>query len=216
MATMRTVCISHATGAHGAEIGRLVAERLRLRYADDEVIAGAAEWADIDPGLVADVERRKSLVARLLGSVNAQSAPRLPSGDAARTVPGDTDLRALIMRAVESLAQEGGVVIVAHAASFALPPGSVLRVLVTASPSVRSERLAASRGMSVGDAERAVREQDEARADYLKRFYGVERELPTHYDVVVNTDALEPADAADVVIAAAISSLRESGKPLPA
>lgn len=110
-------------------------------------------------------------------------------------MPSDADLRALIVRAVESLGQERGVVIVAHAASFALAPGTALRVLVTASPSIRRDRLGAS--------EKAIREEDEARADYLKRFYGVEQELPTHYDVVVNTDALEPADAADIVIAAA-------------
>jgi hypothetical protein len=202
MATMQTICISHATGAKGAEVGRLVAERLGLRYADEEVIAGAAEWADLDPGLVADVERRKSLVGRLLGAVGTQPPPRLPTGDSVRTVPSDADLRALIVRAVESLAEERGVVIVAHAASFALPPGTALRVLVTASPPVRRDRL----GMPAADAEKAIRAEDEARADYLKRFYGVERELPTHYDVVVNTDVLEPADAAEVVVAAASRS----------
>jgi cytidylate kinase len=196
MAMMRTICISHSTGAQGAEVGRLVAERLGLRYADDEVISAASEWADLDPALVADVERRKSLVARLLGSVG--TLPRLGSTETARTIPNDADLRAIIMRAIESLAHETGVVIVAHAASFALPPGTALRVLITASPSVRSRRLGAA------DAERTIREEDEARADYLKRFYGVERELPTHYDVVVNTDELSVVDAADIVIAAIV------------
>ena len=201
MAMMRTICISHATGAQGAEVGRLVAERLGLRYADDEVISAAAEWADLDPALVADAERRKSLIGRLLGSVGAHASPRLGAADTARTIPDDADLRGIIMRAVESLAQETGVVIVAHAASFALPPGTALRVLITASPAVRSQRLAAS---GVADAEKAIRDEDEARADYLKRFYGVEQELPTHYDVVVNTDELGSAGAADVVIAAIV------------
>ena len=35
--------------------------------------------------------------------------------------------------------------------------------------------------------------------------YGIDRELPTHYDVVVNTDALPPAAAAAVIAAAAAS-----------
>ena len=110
-------------------------------------------------------------------------------------MPGEADLRALIVHAVESLAREGNVVIVSHAASFALAPGTSLRVFVTASPSVRSERL--------GLDEKAIRTDDDARADYLRRFYGVQRELPTQYDLVLNTDALEPAAAADIVVAAA-------------
>jgi hypothetical protein len=181
-----------------------VAEQLGVRYADDEVIAEASEWAQLDPALVADVERRKPFVARLLGNVGGRDAPRLPTGEAtARSLPGDGELRALIVGAVSSLAREGDVVIVAHAASFALEPGDALRVLITASPSVRSERLAGERGVSAGDAEKAIRDEDAGRADYLKRFYGVERELPTHYDLVVNTDALGPEAAAAVVVAAA-------------
>ena len=46
---------------------------------------------------------------------------------------------------------------------------------------------------------------DAARADYLERFYGVEPELPTHYDLVVNTDVLTVEQAA-----AAIALLAES------
>jgi cytidylate kinase len=67
-------------------------------------------------------------------------------------------------------------------------------VLITASPSVRARRLG----------EKRVRDEDAARADYLERFYGVEQELPTHYDVVVNTDALSTVAAADIVIAAIV------------
>src|SRR3954468_14050695 len=63
----QVICISHATGAGGAAIGRAVAERLGFRYVDDEVISAAAEGAEVAPALVADAERRKPFVARLLG-----------------------------------------------------------------------------------------------------------------------------------------------------
>jgi cytidylate kinase len=44
---------------------------------------------------------------------------------------------------------------------------------------------------------------DRARADYFKRFYRVPAELPTHYDLVVCTDRLTAAAAADLIVAAA-------------
>ena len=40
--TCQVVCISHAPGAGGEEVGRLVAERLGLLYVDDDIVARAA------------------------------------------------------------------------------------------------------------------------------------------------------------------------------
>jgi cytidylate kinase len=68
-------------------------------------------------------------------------------------------------------------------------------VLVTASDETRAQR--------VPEGAKQVRREDGNRADYLKRFYGVERELPTHFDLVINTDVLTPEKAADIIVAAA-------------
>ena len=50
-----------------------------------------------------------------------------------------------------------------------------------------------------------MRDSDAGRRDYLKRFYNVDEELPTHYDLVVNTDALSVELAAELVTRAASS-----------
>ena len=79
----------------------------------------------------------------------------------------------------------------------------MLRVLVTASAETRVRRVSATQDMEPRAAARLVKDSDAGRADYLKRFYGVERELPTHFDVVVNTDVVSPERAADVIAAGA-------------
>ena len=203
----QTVCISHATGAEGRAVGRAVAERLGFRYVDEEVIAEAAEWAALDPAVVADAERRKPLVERMLGGL-AYAGPgaEFAGPDAwgwADMGPAEGQLRALIIEVLQAFADRGSVVIVSHAASFALADRDVLRVLVTASPDTRAVRVAEATGTSDRDGARQVRKEDEARADYLQRFYGVGDELPTHYDVVINTDALTPAEAAALIAGAA-------------
>ena len=48
---------------------RLVAERLGFLYVDDEIVARAAAKGAIGPDEVADEERRKSLVARVLEAI---------------------------------------------------------------------------------------------------------------------------------------------------
>ena len=192
------MCISHATGAGGEEVGRLVAERLGFHYIDDEIVASAAAKAGIPPGEVADEERRKSFVSRFLeawsqGGGETWALTGSGSLSAADELSRD-DVRALIRETVEQTAARGNVVIVAHASSHIVEPGhEALRVLVTASPDTRAERLGGA------DAARAVKEADAARRDYLKRFYGVDDESPTHYDLVVNTDALSIEQAARLV-----------------
>ena len=113
-------------------------------------------------------------------------------------------LHVLIRAAIEETALRGDTVIVSHAASHALASRpDVLRVLVTASPPIRTARVAAEQRLSEKDASRAVDQSDAARADYLKRFYGARSELPTQYDIVVNTDRLSPDEAISVVTLAA-------------
>jgi hypothetical protein len=183
-----------------------VAERLGYRYVDNEVIEQAGEWVELAPEFVSDVERRKPFMARLLGAVTPSptSAPVVPTRIEGRVLPSDEELRQLIKQVLTSFADAGSVVIVAHAASFALAGrGDVLRVLVTGSPEARAARLAARRGVDERAAVRLIRDEDAGRAHYLKQFYGIDQELPTHFDLVVNTDALPAGKAADIVVAAA-------------
>ena len=113
-------------------------------------------------------------------------------------------LQSLIVDVVHEVAGEGDVVIAAHGASFALAARpDVLRVHVAASPEMRARRVAESSELTPKAAQKQIRESDASRADYLRRFYGIESELPTHYDVVVNTDTMSYEDAAQLVAHAA-------------
>jgi len=206
----KVVAISRSAGAEGERIGTLVAERLGFRYVDEEIISKAAEKQGIDPAAIADAERRKGVILRVLeGLGQGGAAGATPGG--AMWVPDDVtelaqsqDLRALIRETIHETAARGDVVIVAHAAAFALTGrDDLLRVLVTAPVEIRTRRLTEARDGDRAQAAKELKRSDEARAAYLKSFYDVERELPTHYDLVVNTEVLEPEAAADIIARAA-------------
>jgi cytidylate kinase len=202
--TCRVVCISHATGAGGEEVGRRVAERLGFLYIDDDIVARAAARGGISPAEVADEERRKSLVSRLVDLL-AQGSGEIGGSVVVQGLDSE-DVRGLIRETIERTAARGNAVIVAHAASRVVEPGDeALRVLVTASPSTRADRLGAAEGLDPAKAARAVKDSDAGRRDYLKRFYEIDEELPTQYDLVVNTDVLSVEQAADLVARAASS-----------
>jgi len=58
-------------------------------------------------------------------------------------------------------------------------------------------------GFDQAAAVRAVKDSDAGRSDYLKRFYDVGEESPTHYDLVLNTDTFSSAEAAELISRAA-------------
>jgi uncharacterized protein len=206
--TCTAVCISHAAGAGGEEVGRLVAERLGFLYVDEDIVARAAARGGVQAAEVASEERRKSLAARVLEAI-AQGGDAWAIGGSVPMGAGEElssdDIRVLIRETIEQTAARGNAVIVAHAASHAVRPGpAVLRVLVTASPDTRATRVADAEGLDQARAARAVKDSDAGRADYLKRFYDVGEELPTHYDLVFNTDTLSAEQAAELVSRAAL------------
>jgi cytidylate kinase len=213
--SFRVVCISRTIAAGGEVIGERVAQRLGFRYVDEQIITRAAQQAQVDPKLVASAEQRRPLLQRVLdrlamarelaGPVTLATGLPLEFFAPEPTAYHATgeDLRTLIRAAIHEVARAGQAVIVAHAASMALADTEgVLRVLVTASPETRAQRVAAAQGTSAAEAANAVAASDRDRRDYLQRFYKIADELPTHYDLVINTDKLTREQAVDVVLAA--------------
>ena len=172
------VCISRTTGALGEDLARIVAEKLGFRYVDDEIVVRAAELAGVPAEVIAESERSDAA---------AQYAP-------------------LVEQVIRETADQGDVVIVAHGASIPLAGRpDVLRVLVTASAATRAGWLADKDDVESEAAHEAIQESDRERARFLERFYDVKEELPTHYDVIINTETLTIGRAARVVMQAALT-----------
>ena len=212
----QVVCISRTKAALGEEIGNLVAERLGYQDVDEQVIERAARLAQVDAGLVARMEQRQPLLRKLVDKLAAAHdlvGPAMLSTmvPAFGGVPGHAggraqpdDLRLLIQAAIQEIANDGRAVIVAHAASMTLATRpDVVRVLVTASADTRARRLVEIQNISPESAADAVAASDRDRQDYFRRFHDVARELPTHYDLVVNTDVFTPDHASEVIVCAA-------------
>ncbi len=192
------ICISHTEGAGGHEIGRLLAERVGFRYVDD--------------GIVVEAARSKQLYPEAVSLAESRRAGRQLEVDFHRFERTET-VRELIREAILATAEAGNVIIVAHAASYALTDREgVLRLLVTASSEQRVLRLAAAEGLDAKAAAKALSESDKGRAAYLKDFYGVTRELPTDYDLVLNTDRVAAETAVETIVQAAALA----GQPGPA
>ena len=196
------ISIARTLSAGGESIGRMVAGELGMRYVDNEIIDQAAALVGLTDKDIAqvEIETRKSLIERILesfaGAGGGADAPATPA------MSGRPGYEQIIIDVLHRTASEGNVVIVAHGSAIALADRTdVLRVLVTASKDTRTARLIAL-GRGKTTAEQLIEESDQSRAEFLRRFYQLEEETQTHYDLVVNTDRLSAQQAAAVVRAA--------------
>jgi cytidylate kinase len=208
------ICISRAIWVGAESIATDVAKELGYRYVDEEIVNLAAQRRNLNPSEVANAEKRKSFLVQLLEDVSrggtAELINYLPNQ---RSIPvASDDMRVLIRDAIRETADQGNVVIVAHAASYALTRrDDVLKVLITGSPFVRANRwLVGSGGRSPVDAAEMIKDSDKARASYLKRFYNVDSEMAEDYDLTVNTDKLSTAQVTSLIVSAARAVTGES------
>ena len=199
------IAISRTTGAGGEDLGAAVAKELGFRYVDGEIIDQAAAQAGVTPTEVARAEARKGLMARILENLAKSGTGSLAAGG----VPEPAmmmDLQgpsyeSLIVDVIRETADQGNVVIVAHGASIPLAGREgLLRVMVTASAETRARRIHATSKESLAQAVKDIEASDKSRSDYFRRFYQVDQELSTHYDIVVNTDVLTVPHALSLIL----------------
>lgn len=193
------IAIARTLSANGESIGRTVAGECGMRYVDNEIIDQAAALVGVSEKDLAqaEIEPRKSLIDQILESfAPASSAEDVAVAQAMSRPPG---YERVIIDVIHRTASEGNVVIVAHGAAIALAGmKGVLRVLVTASPKTRVERLMTlGRGKSI--ATQLIEESDASRAEFLRRFYQLDNESATHYDLVINTDRIGAEESAALI-----------------
>ena len=207
--TASVVTFSTQMGSGGGRIARAVAEKLRYRYYDWEVISQAANEAGVSPEVlaVATSERPPGFFERMMARLAGLGAGEDASGEAAAprlSMMNSEDYRQFLEHVVLELGRQGDAVIVNHSGQVILRelPG-VLKVLVTGSEKRRAARLVQVQGHDAERASQMVEDSDRQRGDYFKRAYHIEWLSMQNYDLALNTDHVSAELAADMVTAAA-------------
>lgn len=208
----RVVTIARQVGTAGEEVAGAVAARLDFRVIDYQVIQAAAEEAGVSPETVSESEHTPSLMTRLLESLARN--PSMPVAAWADPLPlatsplfTSTDYRTFVEDVIRDIADQGNCVIVGHAAQVILRGRfDTLRVLVSGSPEFRGRRIMGAMGVDEKTALKTVERTDNERLDYFRRFYDTGWLSPWVYDLCLNTDHINPDQAANTI--AHVASLR--------
>ncbi len=207
---IRVITIARQVGTGGEDVARMISAATGYRLLDYHLIQEAAREAGVSPETVSDAEHKPSFFSRIIEALARNPATPAsgqwgePVNIAATPLLTSMDYRQLIQQVIEDFARQGEVVFLGHGAQFVLKNWpEAFRVLIAGSPEARTQRLVRAMATSEEKARELVARTDRERVDYFRTYFGEEWLAPASYDLVVNTDRIEPAAAADLVLAAA-------------
>ncbi|HNM78104.1 MAG TPA: cytidylate kinase-like family protein [Tepidiformaceae bacterium] len=205
----RVITVARQVGALGEEVARIVADELKFHLLDYRVVQAAAEEAGVSTETVADAEHKPSFFTRVIESLARNPSTQStgvwmePLSMAATPLLTSSDYREMVAQVVEDFAQRGDVVILGHGAQFTLAHRpDTLRVLVTGNVDARKRRVMAGMVCSEEQAAEVVARTDSERTGYCRQFFHADWLSAAQYDVCVNTDHMNPSQAAQVILGA--------------
>jgi len=182
------VTISREAESRGAEVARLVSERLGWPVLDRELVQGLAKNLELAPRLLELMDETR---------VNWFSETLL-NLFASRLVLQDSYV-SMLSRGIALAAYAGPVIILGRAANLVLPPEFGLRVRVVAPRTQRLAALAAREGLDEKSAGARLDELDRSRTDFVRRHFHCDPADAANYDLVIDAARFGPAGAADLI-----------------
>lgn len=180
------VTISRQHGSAGKEIGRLVAEQLKIPYYYKEMLAVAA--------------KESGLSEKYLSNMNSQSEEGVMRDLYLGSAPAEYAIKAQ-RQAIESIAEQGSAVIVGRAADYVLRKhDNVLRVFISAPDDYRIKKLGEMYGDSPAAAKKSLKKSDRNRASYYNIISGQQWGARENYDLCLDS-SIGNAATADLIVA---------------
>jgi cytidylate kinase len=197
---MPVITIGRQIGAGGRTVGHMLATRLETDFLDSQLIDEVARRLELPREEVeAEDEQPGSLLNRLLLALGAANTePIIPPEASAWTPPNADpvfDTRRAVLQLTQHVIQEAArgdnVVIVGRGGAYLLRdhPGA-LHVFLRADVPNRIKTIMERENKTEDEARKRLKQADENWTAYIKQVYGHDRNLASHYDLVIDTGRL--------------------------
>ena len=212
---MPVIAISRQFGCGGAWVGHAVAQRLKFRYADREILAEAARRLDVESHEVAPLEERVRSFWERFALSFAQGAVDTPFTPPVLPSVSEAELFAVERQIIASIAEHGDAVIVGRGAAHILADrADVIRVFLHAPLPGRIALAMEEYGFADADeAASVVRASDAQRARFVRQLTGRDWCDATVYDLCLDTERTGLERTVDVI--AAMATHGRSATTLP-
>ena len=175
------ITISRQHGSAGKEIGRLVAEKLKIPYYYKELLAITAEESGLSEKYLNELNRNNN--EGVMRELYLSSAP------------AEYAIKAQ-QKAIKEIAKHGSCVIVGRAADYVLRNNkNVLRVFISAPDEYRIKKLKEMYGDEPAAAKKSLKKSDANRASYYKAISGLDWGKRENYDLCLDSSIGNDATA---------------------
>jgi len=186
MVARAVITISRQVGSGGDEIALKVCKILGYAYLDKSLIVSAIKRLDVSEKDIADFSEDAYRVKSLMEAID------------------DEECLSAIQSVIKDFANMGRTVIVGRGGQTILKDEEgVLHVRIVAPLGARVERIAKSEELSREAALQLIQDRDKATAEYLRRFYNIDWDDPSIYDMILNTSKMDLETAAELIASVA-------------
>lgn len=203
------ITISRELGSGGRTVGRLLAEKLGVRYSDKELIHALMDKFNLTGSGIERLKgSRKSWITDVINLVAPvpkvdmfiDTDSRYRQEFRADLTPDD--IYKAETEILREIAAQGPCVIAGRSGFFVLRdcPDKV-DVFITASREHRIARVMQRQQLSRQEAEEALDNVDRTRDNFVRRYTGKSRYDARNYDLVINMDGLTEEDAVGIILA---------------
>jgi len=193
------VTISRQQGSGGAYIGQKLAKKLKINYADREIIRRAAEKLSVsEEELKSRDEKTQSWWEYVLES--SRYTPEIYVPPVQKFAPTDLELFTTESDIIKQITKKGSAVIIGRC-SFSILTGHphCVRVFLHADIDFRIERLKHLYKLTKNEAVEMIEQYDRKRALYIKKFTKADWTDATLYDLCINSGKLGLDKSVDLI-----------------
>ena len=167
------ITIAREHGSAGKEIGKLVANQLKIPYYYKELMAVTAQESGLSENYISNLNSRNE--EGIMRDLYLSSAPAEYAIKAQR-------------QAIQEIAKHGSCVIVGRAADYVLRNNKkVLRVFISAPKDYRIKKLKEMYGDKPAEAKKSIKRSDANRASYYNAISGLEWGKRENYDLCLDS-----------------------------
>ncbi len=198
------ITISRELGSGGHTVGRILAERLGVRYSDKELIKALREQFHLTTDAIEKLKGEKkdwltSLLRKIIAMPKAENVVEWDESFVKEYQPNisSDEIFEAEKQILRGIAEEGSCVIAGRSGFYVLKDfPNKIDIFITAARENRIKRVMAKQNLSEEEAEAAIDRVDQGRENYIKRYTGVSRYDIRNYNLVINMDNVPDENAA--------------------
>jgi cytidylate kinase len=195
------ITINREVGSGGRTVGRILAEKLGIKYCDKAVIEGLTKKFGLSPERIEEIKAQKKSWWNDINNyyqtlVNSASQPMDAEVKLDNTTMFETEKRIL-----QEMASQTSCVIAGRTGFIVFRDWpNHLNIFIQASMEHRIKRIMNRRNVTIEKARDIIAQMDATREAYIHKYEDTTRYDTRNYQLVISMDELTEDDAAEIII----------------